>query len=167
MGLDLCLGGPLLRKAGTDGRASVSGHATIPTNGHETVPTSGHENSPPLAISKACSEAAAEECGCDQAAQSDCGKEQAKGGSGSRTHRGATTFASARTQRIGHQPPASPRPQDRAQVPAAAGSGGPGSRPRKWWNSGSFRFEVGQSAAMSANAAVSPDCCLSCWSSNA
>src|SRR5690606_12703232 len=105
--------------------ALVSGHATIPTNGHETVPTSGHENSPPLAISKACSEAAAKECGCDQAAQSDCGKEQAKGGSGSRTHRGATTFASARTQRIGHQPPASPRPQDRAQVPAAAGSGGP------------------------------------------
>src|SRR5690606_31511422 len=112
-------------RAFRQGLELVSGHATIPTNGHETVPTSGHENSPPLAISKACSEAAAKECGCDQAAQSDCGKEQAKGGSGSRTHRGATTFASARTQRIGHQPPASPRPQDRAQVPAAAGSGGP------------------------------------------
>src|SRR5690606_4096079 len=72
----------------------VTGYDTSPTNGHETVTTSGYEDPPPLAISKGCSEAAAKECGCDQAAQSDCGKEQAKGGSGSRTHRGATTFAS-------------------------------------------------------------------------
>src|SRR5690606_29727832 len=88
----------------------VSGHATIPTNGHETVPTSGHENSPPLAISKACSEAAAKECGCDQAAQSDCGKEQAKGGSGSRTHRGVsagTKLTHFRRNRI--DPPPSER----------------------------------------------------------